>query len=375
MPAEDRPPFVFVEDEPRLKESLCRIEGMERAGIDTEFRRTKTYFPVLALVQVSDGNSSFLFDAMKLDLRPLMDILARKEIIIHSGTQDFEILDYEYGFRPARIRDTQVACRFLGYPQQWGLGGLVEEMLQIKIGKEFSFSDWTRRPLSQEQLEYAHEDVIFLCRLDELLAKRLDGAGMQAFFLEECGFGNMVKDPLPSLAVKLIRPEDPPIRKAVMQDILVWREDGAKRRNIPRTWLLKDAQLVQLAKEPDSAKWLPEGILSEGLFRKSREEFEAIHRKHHHLWGQPRPPGSTIERIKNLVKVFKEAAQKVMAERGLPADFLCPQRILQQAAERVALEGLEKVDIEGWRGLLLNGPFSEALARESLPRKARQGSA
>ena len=162
-----------------LLEALSQLEKAESLAIDTEFTRERTFLPIPALIQISDGQVCWLIDAIGLNLKPLADQLveSQQDKLFHSASQDMEIFDIvTEGRSLTQVVDTQLAAQFLGMSQgSIGLSDLVEQILGIQLEKSQTVSDWSIRPLSEKQLNYAREDVEHLhaVKVGELVANAL----------------------------------------------------------------------------------------------------------------------------------------------------------------------------------------------------------
>ena len=147
-------------------EKLCHsLANVEWLAIDTEFVREKTYYAQLCMVQISDGNLISLVDTLAIsDLGPLCSLLAKPGItkVLHSASQDLEIFYQLWGYVPEPLFDTQIAAALLGQPGQVSYAAMVEKYFDVQLDKSHSRTDWSRRPLSQAQLDYAAADVDYL---------------------------------------------------------------------------------------------------------------------------------------------------------------------------------------------------------------------
>ncbi len=227
-------------------------------AFDLEFVSEDRYIPELALVQVGWGDVESpqvaAIDPLAADARPLAELVASPEVatIVHSGQGDLTLLAREFGVRGRSIFDTQIAVGFLGIADQIGYGKLVEEMLGIAIDKAMQFTRWLQRPLSQEQVRYALDDVRYLPRIAEMLREELLQKGRLAWVVDE-------SDRLAESSAQLSSPEEA-YRKigawrrlsaqqlGVLQALATWRERKALARNKPPSWILKNGVLLSLAK-------------------------------------------------------------------------------------------------------------------------------
>ncbi len=243
-------------DEPgRLEAGLAALGDADALALDTEFVREKTYFPRLCLVQVAIDDRTLLIDALALqDLAPLADRLgiAGTVKVLHAARQDVEVLLPVTGRPPAPILDTQVAAALLGFAPQIGYADLVRQVLGVELAKGHARTNWAARPLRDEQLDYAADDVRYLGPLARVLRDRLRTAGRLAWMEEDCA---SVSDPAlyrsdPAQAWRRLKGLDRmrPAERAALRALAEWRERRAVRRNLPRGWVLHDDALRELAR-------------------------------------------------------------------------------------------------------------------------------
>ena len=325
-------------------------------AIDTEFQREKTFFPILALIQISDGSQCFIYDPLHLDLKPLYDfLLASQQIkLFHSASQDLEIFHDLLPQPMPKVFDTQVAAQLLGYPTQISLKNLVADILGKNLLKEETVSDWTRRPLSESQLTYAFEDVIHLPDLFLHLSTLLQRQDKFPWYEEECFEQNTLKDPVEKLVEKCTTPLDSPFYKAVMRSLLEWREKLARKKNLPRNWIIKDDQLKKIIAHPHVEDFLRLEILTERQFQYYKTDLSRILTEHQSLSTRKTHPSQRqkddIDSVGNKLKNF---IQDIAGKRNIPAEFICNQRRLKNLASQIVLFN-KAAEFHGWRGQLLN---------------------
>lgn len=224
-------------------------------AIDTEFLREKTYYAKLCLIQFATEHETVLVDPLKVgDLTVLSDVLCCKGVVklFHAGSQDLEILFREVGVLAYPIFDTQVAATLLGHNQQIGYAALVQAVCGVNLKKADSFTDWSRRPLSESQLKYAADDVIYLLQVYEHMKNRLEQMGRLEWLSPD--FQEMI-DPQKyaiderSRYRRLKRVSQLSRRQlAAAREVAAWRELEAQRRDLPRKWIVTDEQIVEACK-------------------------------------------------------------------------------------------------------------------------------
>jgi ribonuclease D len=255
---------VFVNTTPELN-SLCeRLSTEEFVTIDTEFMRERTYYPELCLVQLAGEQDVAVVDAQAkgIDLTALGALLARPDVVkvFHACRQDVEIFLLMFGAVPTPIFDTQVAAMVAGFGDQVGYDALVQALTGGHIDKAHRFSDWSARPLTKAQIDYAAADVTHLRLVyDRLLARlrvdgRMDWVGQEMAALADPSTYRVD----PDRAWERLKLRTSNRRQlAMVQAIAAWREREAQRINIPRQRLVKDEQIPEIAAlAPENAEAL-----------------------------------------------------------------------------------------------------------------------
>ena len=247
-------PPMLITDSAELA-SLCRkFSRRNFVGVDTEFLRRSTYRPRLCLVQLSSGNTAAAVDVLApgIDLAPLFDLILNPRVtkVFHSASQDLEIFHLVLGEVPQPVFDTQIAAMMCGFGEQPSYAKLVEEFAGIELTKSAQQSDWSRRPLTASQIEYAVQDVVHLGRIYNLLSKRLRKLGREEWAASEMALltnkDAYRHDPDDAwLRISIRRPSRKAL--AVLKEVAAWREVTADRRDLPRTWILKDSVLAEIA--------------------------------------------------------------------------------------------------------------------------------
>jgi len=244
----------IITDSAVLKERLAPLHNEKFVTIDTEFLREKTYYPLLCLVQVAGDNDAFAIDplAADIDLTPLYDLLVDPKTlkVFHACKQDMEILFYAMDKLPRSVFDTQVAAQVLGYGEAAGYGALVEKICHIKLDKSSRHTDWSRRPLSRSQVDYAISDVTHLRLIYTYLKKELD-------LLDRNKWLDQEMEPLIALDTYKQQPEDAwkmlkirtttPRFLAIVKEVAQWREERARHVDKPRQWILKNDGIMEIA--------------------------------------------------------------------------------------------------------------------------------
>ena len=170
-------------------QALCEeAEKFGKLAIDVEFIRENTYVPQLALIQIAVDQTCAIIDPLEVpDLTPIFDLLNASHVIkvLHAASQDLEVLFWHSSVPPMRVFDTQVAAAMVGEGDQLAYGRLVERLLGVSLAKGESYTNWLQRPLTQEQLMYALDDVRYLLPIHEILSERLNHLGRTEWVTKE----------------------------------------------------------------------------------------------------------------------------------------------------------------------------------------------
>jgi len=246
--------FEWIADQSEFDALVTELTETSAYALDTEFHRERTYFPVLAVVQLATRNRVALVDALAVDMRALGRVFKSDAVcVVHAGAQDLEILELVSGEVPRGMFDTQLAALFCGYHSS-SLGKLLEGFLGVQLDKSAQLSDWTRRPLPEVDLRYAASDVSHLLDLRDTLVGQLDRRGRLAWAEEEIERLRSKDRTAPGLDTlwwKLRGKAKLSGRaRAVAQELTAWREQVAREQNRPPRTVLSDMALLALAQRP-----------------------------------------------------------------------------------------------------------------------------
>jgi len=259
-------------------ETFCqRLLATDAIAVDTEFMRERTYWPKLCLVQVAGGDEAVAIDplATGMDLAPLFRVMQAPQIlkVFHAARQDLEIFHRLMGgVLPQPVFDTQVAAMVCGFGDQVSYETLVGKLAKARIDKSSRFTDWSLRPLSPRQTEYAIADVAHLLPVYRKLAARLRATGRGDWLAEEMAQLTDAAnyEVTPTLAFRRVRSRSGNGRMlAVLRELAAWRERDAQARDIPRAWVIRDEALLEIAHH--TPKTADELARTRGLARKFAE--------------------------------------------------------------------------------------------------------
>jgi ribonuclease D len=235
--------------------ALCgRLAAHAHVMVDTEFLRETTFWPKLCVVQLASDDEAAAIDALAdgIDLQPFVDLMLDPAVtkVFHAARQDIEIIWKMCGETPRPLFDTQVAAMVCGFGDQVSYEQLAASLAGARIDKSSRFTDWSRRPLSDAQIEYALADVTHLRAVHKKLAQRLQKTGRAEWLDEEIAFLTAVEtyEQKPENAWQRLKSRArKPRDLAVLIELAAWRESEAQARDMPRSRILKDDTLVDVA--------------------------------------------------------------------------------------------------------------------------------
>jgi len=248
------PDAIWVDRQEDLAELARTLESQSLIGVDTEFLRERTFFPKLCLLQVSAGGGIWCIDTLRGgSLEPLVNALTAPQTrkVIHAARQDLEAFYLTTKRVISPVFDTQIAAGCIGLKPQIGYAELVKTLLDVTIPKGQTRTDWSKRPLSPAQLEYAADDVLYLGELAERLTARLRELGREHWAAEDCAAleNPRLYEPEPALAWERLRgiAQLDPKPRARAKVLAVWREKLARERDLPRAWIIPDPAIFAVA--------------------------------------------------------------------------------------------------------------------------------
>jgi len=369
-------PIVYVSDTAALNILCEEWADEEFLAVDTEFERTSTFYARIGLLQIADSKSCYLIDPLSIDdWSEFKKLLSTPSctLVMHSCSEDLSLLQTFLGCLPVSLFDTQLAAAFLGIGFSISYQGLVEQLLGIEVAKDETRSDWIKRPLSDKQIHYAAADVRYLLQLREILGNQIEQKGMSDWLREECeqqlviakrleeesqwesyytGISNAWRLDMHGLQA--------------LQQLCVWREQKARQRNKPRSWIVKDNDLMSLCavvsgpiKEGEFTLDIVSnagGIDGRFLSRNASELFRLLSDSSnrvevdHALLNKP-----LSATLRNKLKLSKQAANTKAEELGMSPELLGRKKFLVELLRSFERDGELQWsgDFAGWRRDLL----------------------
>lgn len=352
-----------------LEQVCLQAREADVVMLDTEFVRTRTYYPQLGLIQLFDGETLSLIDPVALDeMTPFVDLLKDTSVlkVLHACGEDLEVFQNAFGCTPTPMVDTQIMAAFLGHGLSTGFAALVSEFVGVDLDKSESRTDWLARPLSQKQLDYAAADVYYLLPMyNKLLDK-----------VTEAGWWDAAKQESALQVAKRIRPSEPekayldikgawqlkPNQLAILKPLATWRLKEAIKRDLALNFVFKEQDLWAVAR---FALKNPKDMEKEGFdirsVRRHGAKLSSIVKLAEHTPEEEYP--AVVERLmdfpgyKQIFKVLKDEVKLASEKSGLATEFLASKKQLNQMLSWVwkHKRNPEKLPdvMQGWRLELL----------------------
>lgn len=371
LPTSKIPMFEYINTQHQLNDLLHRLDSAEWITLDTEFIREKTYYPRLCLIQIGSLDTLACIDPLALDdLQPLLTWLQdpKRLKVLHAAWQDMEIFHHlSKGHVPSPLFDTQIAAAVLGMGDQLGYGRLVEALLGVVLDKSQSRTDWSRRPLTNAQLEYAIDDVRYLRDVYQALHTQLNQLGRHKW----------LEKPFQKLADPSTYEIDPqtcwerirglhvlkPQHLVVLRELAAWREQRALQKDIPRRWLLSDEILLDMARmQPNSPDGLRHirGLSDEQIERGAAEWLACIERGKavpKSEWPTPPRRRKLDANMSVVADLLTAVVNQIANAHGISAQMIATRPQLEKMLE----EGRTTLS-DDWRGALVNDAFTDLLS-------------
>ncbi len=342
--------------------ALCKALAHESfVTVDTEFMRETTYWPDLCLIQIAGAEVNGLIDPMAegIDLKPFFALMNNEKVlkVFHAARQDVEIMVHLAGTVPHPIFDTQIAAMVCGFGDQVSYEAIVRKLAKAQIDKSSRFTDWSRRPLTEKQLTYALSDVTHLRTVYEKLKLELDANGREPWLAQEMAilmaietYRTEPQDAWKRIKVRLKSKK----QLAVLIAVAGWRELEAQEKNVPRSRVIKDDAVAEVAMQMPQSKEalaqlraLPRGMatsrIGDGLIRAVKEGLERDPATLPHTnWGRD----ESSESVQAAAEILKLALKVVCEREGLAPKLVANTSDIEAVAES------DEADVplmHGWR--------------------------
>ncbi len=375
MSSNSQAQWQLIEDSAVLEQVLAEHAGATAVAVDTEFMRRSTFYPQVALLQLCFDDSAWLIDPLALeDIAALIDLMEDRSIVkvLHSPSEDLEVFIQWLGVLPQPLFDTQRAAALLDRGFGLGYRALVDAVCGVDLPKDETRSDWLQRPLSRAQCQYAAQDVLYLLAVYRELRAACEAAGKLDWVLA---------DGDDAVAAQLAEPEPyylriknawklNPRQLGALAAISQWREKTARERDKPRSWVVADADCLQIARAlPDSQEQLRAAVeLPPAAQRRYADDLLEVLAAQRELPDEAMPavlPPPPAGRERDLAKRLKQAARDIAASLQVAPEILLSSRdydALVRMADS-APAGDEPRHWQGWRRERVVAPLRALLQK------------
>lgn len=350
----------IIENTADLRTLIAEMSGAPYVALDTEFMRDQTYWPKLCLIQIAVPGSDAIIDPLAegIDLTSFYDLLKQPHIVkvLHAARQDIEIFCQQGGVIPAPLFDTQIAAMVCGFGDAASYETLARKLAKVEIDKSARYSDWSHRPLSKRQLEYALADVTHLRTIYEAMTRTLARTGRAVWVEEEIA---ALSDPAlykldPKDSWKRLKPRTSNKRfLAMLATLAEWREREAQTRDIPRGRVLKDEALTEIAAHPpenaeglERIRAVPKGFAASRMGKGLTEAIEAGKHAQPPEGIEPQAPRRKREPSQATIDLLKTLLRLKAEEVGVAPRLIADAEDIEKLA---ALEDDGVAALQGWR--------------------------
>lgn len=379
-------PIEYVSDTATLN-ALCKEwAGEQFLAVDTEFERTSTFYARIGLLQIADSKSCYLVDPLTIDdWSEFKQLLSTPSctLVMHSCSEDLSLLQTFLGCLPVSLFDTQLAAAFLGIGYSISYQGLIEQLLGVEVAKDETRSDWIKRPLSDKQIHYAAADVRYLLQVREILSSQVELKGMTDWLRAECDQQLVIAQRLEEesqwqsyyTGVSNAWRLDTPGLQA-LQQLCVWREQKARQRNKPRSWIVKDNDLLNLCAAvagPIKSGEFTEGVVSnaEGvdsrfLSRNASDLYRLLSDTANRSEVDPALLNKPLSApLRKKLKLSKQVATAKAEELGMSPELLGRKKVLVELLRSFERDGQLQWSGEsaGWRRELLEAELTAIIVK------------
>ncbi|MDP0562742.1 MAG: ribonuclease D [Candidatus Endonucleobacter sp. (ex Gigantidas childressi)] len=347
---------------------------LERIAIDTEFIRTDTYYPLPGLIQLNTGSQVFLIDPISItQWQPFFELLQDPTIIkiLHSCSEDLEVLQHLTGGTPKPLFDTQLAAAYAGIGYSVSYQKLVKKLLDIELPKDETRSNWRQRPLTASQERYAALDVVHLLQIHSILEQVLERKSAKDWVTEDCdSLKSNISNNDPENAWKAIKRtwQLRPQQLAVLKALFIYREEKSRKRNLPRNWVVPKSSLWAIARyQPDNLESLAEvqGMKPSIVKQDGESLLNVIKDAANTPEDQyPKPlPGPLPKKAMEYSKSIKKFIAQQAVLLDVPVEILLPSKAITPILHGWLNRGkFELPDgLKGWRREIIGKPLIKYL--------------
>jgi ribonuclease D len=368
--------WQLIEDDAGLARLLEANAGASAVAVDTEFMRRNTFYPQVALLQLCFDGRAWLIDPLAIeDTAPLARLMADPGItkVLHSPSEDLEVFGRWLGVQPQPLFDTQRAAALLGRDFGLGYRALVQQVCNVDLPKDETRSDWLQRPLSANQCEYAAQDVVYLLAVYRALREECEASGKLEWVLADGADAVRAQDAGPGSYYPRIKSAWKLNQRQLgaLAAICEWREQTARHRDKPRSWIIDDQACLQIARaNPASAEQLRAQVeLPPAAQRRYSDEILEVLDQQRAMGANELPPllpQPLNARERERAKQLRQRARVIAEELGVAPEILLQGRDIEALLREA--QGQDRgpdpavpPHWQGWRGELVIQPLRQLL--------------
>ena len=350
----------WIDSDTELANAVASWE--DQIGLDTEFIRTDTFYPLAGLYQIASGNEVFLLDPLVIESwQPFVDYLHNPShlVVMHACQEDLELMFHHLGARPANIFDTQFANAFVSEDFSLSYANLARNLLQVDLEKQQTRSNWLKRPLSEEQLAYAVDDVTLLVPMYNLINERIIQLGRSDWFAQDMAQRGQYSEPQPSQYYRQVKRawQLKPEQLSMLQALCQWRENAARQFDIPRSRVVWDDHLMTFAMARQLDMSTLQSTLPGPIVKRHGQALLACHSKAQNNepldpLDKPLGPGASAK-----VKALREVAVSAAKKLAMAPELLARKKDVEACFRDYMKNSELSEHYLGWRKSLLEQEF------------------
>lgn len=348
---------TYIDTNEQLASFCSDLHQQKWLALDTEFIREKTYYPKLALVQIASDSKIACIDPLTItDFKPLTDLLDDYNIvkIFHSPSQDLELFAHVFKSVPQNIFDTQLAASLLGIGNQIGYADLVNKMCKVQLDKKHTRTDWSKRPLSESELDYALDDVRYLGGIYQTLTEKLIATDRTHWLSQDFKAMSDIENyqtSWDSLWTKLKGAQKLKGKELHYADQLCqWREKQAQNKNLPKRWVIKDEDVIDIArlKPTDLSGFNAIRTLNERFIKQHGQNIIKLFSEADDIAEELRPQHEKFKSLSDNQQIKSDCLMAICRHCAAKSDMAMASLATKKDIDKMIL-GKEPKLLSGWR--------------------------
>ena len=354
--------YQYINSDQALAEFCASIQHCQYCALDTEFIREKTYYPILALIQLATEDAQACIDPLAIkDFSPLVALFELPTMlkILHSPSQDLELFYHNFDALPVPLFDTQVAAAVLGYANQIGYADLVSRICGVQLEKKYTRANWSKRPLSEGELDYAMDDVRYLIEIYQKLTRQLTQKNRLDWV--QADFDKMTERESYQLDISTLWKRLKGVQKLKgvalnhADQLCRWREKRAMEKDRPRRWILKDEDIVDIARfKPKSERDLSQiGSLGADFVKKISREILQLLQDSEQMNPDSYPKHSDYVRLDNEQQAQADCLMAICRVITDQNEIALASVISKKEIDELVSGHRDGKILQGWRGQML----------------------